>query len=138
MTKKIFLLIICVSVFTQSNAFCKRKRKKKQKATSTQIAKESTIPSNFLVVSFISKASGIDRASVTILENEIKDFNTKNKTATLQFELRPWGREGERDYCIMAKNQDYLNKFASIIKSKFEGNTRIFVKENGVCKEKRN
>lgn len=136
--KKIFLFAICISLFSVSEAKCFRKKKKIKASKTEQISTKDNKPSNTLVVSFTSQASGIDRNASKQLEQEIEDFNSKNKNSKLAFELRPWGREGERDYCITAYNQAFLDKFTSIIKEKFNGNNRIFVKENGVCKEKRN
>lgn len=130
--KKLILLTILCSFILQVDAKTKRKKRKK-KHTSSVTTKTNTTTSKpgTLVVSFISIGSGIDFASVPVFEKEMKAFN---KGCGLLYELKTWGREGERDYCIHSPSQKCLNDFATELRSTFNGNTRILIKENAVCR----
>ena len=56
-----------------------------------------------MIISFISKASGIDRSLKEKVDAAIDSFNKKNKTA-IKPEILGWGREGEVDYNFLFKN----------------------------------
>lgn len=83
-----------------------------------------------LVVTFISKASGIDY--------EVRDKFTaylKTNYPDVKYDYKNWGREGEKDYCFQletmtAKEQ---KKFISEIEKEFGVNPLINVVENGKC-----
>lgn len=132
--KKLFILAILCSVLFQADARTKKKKRKK-KHNSSVVTTTNTASSKpgTLVVSFISMGAGIDFASIPVFEKELKDFNKANKCGLL-YELKNWGREGERDYCIHSPVQKCLNDFAADLKSKFNGNERILIKENSVCR----
>lgn len=69
-----------------------------------------------MIVSFISKASGIDKALQAKVDAKIASFNIGNKT-TIKPEIVTWGREGERDYLFVLKNlsTDKKKEFISSI-----------------------
>ena len=56
-----------------------------------------------MIISFISKASGIDRPLKEKVDTAIENFNKKNKT-DIKPEILGWGREGEVDYNFLFKN----------------------------------
>ena len=155
------LLLITLFSFVFNDVQAKKKRCKRKKAKTTQIAAtDSTtrvvrapgvpnqrehdslkaakmkekLQSSALVVSFISMSSGIDIKSAQELEAFILSYNKEHK-CDMTYEKKPWGREGERDYCIIASNKVCLDDFAKILKTKFNGNRLIFVKENTPCKK---
>jgi hypothetical protein len=56
-----------------------------------------------IIVSFASRASGINHEARESLEKTITDFNQENKV-TVFMEKQHWGREGEVDYLFLTKN----------------------------------
>lgn len=86
-----------------------------------------------LVVSFISLASGIDIEAAQRFENELVAFNKKSDCGIL-YEQKNWGREGERDYCVLSSDEKCMTDFTKMVKSKFSGNRRILIKEHSTCK----
>ena len=130
--KKAFLLLMGICLLAQTDAFsCKRKKKrKKQKTTTTAKASNSN---NILVVSFISFAGGIDFKAVPVFEQHLKEFNL-SKNCQVKSEMKTWGREGERDYCITSTDKNCLLKFTEETKLNFKGNERILIKENATCR----
>ncbi len=157
------LSLVLIALFTLSNSDvqAKKKRCKRKKAKSAQVANtDSTLnvvrapgvpnqrehdslkaakmiekqQSSALVVSFISMSSGIDVKSAKELETMVVAFN-KEHQCDLTYDKKPWGREGERDYCIIASNNSCVDDFATLLKTKFAGNRLIFVKENTPCKK---
>jgi len=87
-----------------------------------------------VVVSFVSRGSGSDGKAVASLEKAMKDFNQKNSNA-LEFSVKNWGKEGERDYCVVSNNQENLNSFVAKMKKLFENNRLVLIKENEDCKK---
>jgi len=71
------------------------------KQTSTKMDDKDIIYD--VIISFISKASGIDQELKTKVDVAIENFNKKNKTNIIP-EIIGWGREGERDYNFILKN----------------------------------
>jgi len=155
----ILFLVSCI--FLAQDTFAKKKKKRCKKAKTTQVVKiDSTmkvIPApgvpnqsefdsmknakmnlklqqSALVVSFISLSSGIDMKSAKALENDIIEFKKKNE-CDLRYELKPWGREGERDYCIFSPDMSCLDNFAKLVKSKYGDNSKIFIKEKSECRK---
>lgn len=56
-----------------------------------------------IIISFASRASGINHEAREKLEKLITDFNQENKV-TVYMEKQHWGREGEVDYLFLTKN----------------------------------
>jgi hypothetical protein len=154
-------LLLLTCTFLSQDTFAKKKKKRCKKTKTTKVVKVDTtnkvIPApgvpnkaefdsmknskmnlklqqSALVVSFISLSSGIDMNSAKSLENDIIEYRKKNE-CDLRFELKPWGREGERDYCIFSPDMSCLDNFAKLVKSKYGNNSKIFVKEKVECRK---
>ena len=56
-----------------------------------------------IIISFASRASGINHEAREKMEKVITDFNHDNKV-TVFMEKQHWGREGEVDYLFLTKN----------------------------------
>ncbi len=75
-----------------------------------------------IIISFISKASGIDSDLRAKIDAELSAFNKKHNT-NIQPEIAAWGREGEKDYLLLTKNlstkqkKELISKFKSAIGS---------------------
>jgi hypothetical protein len=69
--------------------------------STTEVTTKETIYG--IIISFISKASGIDAVIKTKIDADLSAFNKKHKT-NIQPEIAPWGREGEKDYLFITKN----------------------------------
>lgn len=87
-----------------------------------------------LIVSFISKGGGIDGKSLKDFEQLVKDFNTANKS-NISYTIKPWGREGEKDYCFEPGQGRNLEKLVSEIKKSLQGKELIRLKENAICRQ---
>lgn len=85
-----------------------------------------------LVVSFISLASGIDAAA----EKQFLGLLEGRKPCGLMSEKTTWGREGERDYCLLSSDTECMKQFTAELRKTFSGNRRVLIKENATCKPK--
>ena len=74
-----------------------------------------------VIISFISKASGIDHELKDKIDAVIADFNKTNKT-DIQPEVISWGREGEKDYNFIIKNlsTELQKKFIAAIEAELK------------------
>ena len=131
------IVIVCLGIFMliQQDAFAcwKKKKRKKQKTSAAQNKASNIVSDRILVVSFISIASGIDYKAVPGFEKSMQDFNAET-SCKITYEIKNWGREGERDYCIRSTDTACLSKFATLAKESFKGNERILINENGKCR----
>jgi hypothetical protein len=133
--KKLIILTALFCVVFQSDSFgCRKKKRKKAKESTTQTTNSESKSSSILIVSFISTGSGIDFRTVPEFEKDLKSFNISNSCSVI-YEIKNWGREGERDYCITSKDAKCLAAYTEHIKSAFKSNERILIKENGICRE---
>ncbi len=96
-------------------------------------AMKEKLGSDALVVSFVSLASGIDQKAEAYLKQIITEFNQKNN-ADILYDVKRWGREGERDYCLLSANKTWLDQLASVLKTEFENNRRVLIKQHSTCK----
>ncbi len=80
-----------------------------------------------VVVSFTSHASGIDAPKFDAIT---KFLDTHPKKPA--YDILPWGREGERDYCLHLKemNSSEQKTFIEELKKLAQGSDRVFVNEN--------
>lgn len=85
------------------------------------------------IVSFISKGEGIDNESLAIFEKLVVKYQN-NRSCTYSFELKTWGREGERDYCVSALSNDCLADFTYEIQQQFSKKDRVLIEKNKTCK----
>ena len=157
------IVLLAAMVWSSNDAFaCKKKKKKKAAETakvennvgdSTRVVRAPGVPNpakhdslkhankiaklksanDALVVSFISLASGIDIEAAKRFEYELDAFNKKSDCGIL-FEQKNWGREGERDYCILSSDEKCMADFTKMVQLKFSGNRRILIKEHSTCK----
>lgn len=86
-----------------------------------------------LVVSFISMGTGIDGQAHAKFKSAIENFNKKNK-CKLIYDVKTWGREGERDYCFSNNDEKLMTAFNSEISTLFKDNRRVFVEKNKPCR----
>lgn len=84
-------------------------------ASKTEVTTKETVYD--IIISFISKASGIDDALKTKVDTALSEFNKKHNTK-IQPEIVTWGREGEKDYLILTKNLSTKQKKEIIAKFK--------------------
>ncbi len=141
--KKLFLLSAILCFLFQADGMNHKKKKRKKVKTTTTVTKTTTVSSavdtvkskpGVLVVSFISTGSGIDFRAVPEFEGNLKKFNIDNHCNVI-YEIKNWGREGERDYCITARDASCLKKYIAEIKTAFKENDKIIIKENSKCRE---
>ncbi len=78
--------------------------KKNQKSTS----QEANLTKVRLKVAFISIGQGINFEAAKYFPQFIEKFNKEQKV-TLKYEIVPWGREGELNYCFY--EQKKINEF---------------------------
>lgn len=99
-------------------------------------ATDNVISSCRFKVSFISIGSGIDRDANSKLLHFL-DVYEKNKKVKLDFDLKYWGREGERDYCFTLSEVDFneQKKIISEIKELLSGSKLVRLSENKENKE---
>ncbi len=130
------LMFLFCAVLQADGMNRKVNRKKKVKRSSTELKHpiSDSLTSDVLLVSFISFGPGIDFRSIPVFENSLKQFNINQKCA-VQYEIKTWGREGERDYCISSKDAKCLEAFTSQTRSSFKGNERILIKEHAQCRQ---
>lgn len=75
-----------------------------KKETSKKVVREKIFCRFY--ISFYSIGSGIDGKGKTELVNFINEFGARHHTA-IQYNVLPWGKEGETDFCFTLSN---LNK----------------------------
>lgn len=80
-----------------------------------------------LVISFTSHASGIDGPKY----DAITGFLDKHPKKPA-YDILPWGREGERDYCLHLKemNSSEQKTFIEEVKKLAQGSDRVLINEN--------
>lgn len=90
---------------------CKSKKNASNKDATKNTSTESntTATNNVINVSFISIGSGTDGKTRTLMLDYLETFQIE-KNIRLQVDTRPWGREGEVDYCIHMNSLDVLQK----------------------------
>lgn len=86
-----------------------------------------------VVVVFVSPGDGIDYKA----KHQLDEYLSKFKY--IKFEIIPWGREGEIDYCIqfLSKNEHEREDFKNGLKKLFTGNPKVVITENSKCRHKR-
>ena len=107
------------------------KENKNEKIQTTQKVKGDTLR---LVVSFYSRASGINRSAKEKYDTLISKFQNDNNLK-LEYEKIKWGREGEVDYCFNLKviSKNIQEKFISETKLLLEGKEQVKIYENINC-----
>ena len=87
-----------------------------------------------LIVSFISKASGVDRK----LHEKFKAL-LESYTPRVNPEVTPWGREGEVDYCLKLNelNANQQKDFVQKVRQAIGNTDMVYITENAGCVHKR-
>jgi len=93
----------------------------------SQNAIQSTTPVIRLKVSFISIGQGINFEATKYFPKVIEEFNKKHKVK-LSYELIPWGREGEFNYCF--KEQKKIDEFIIYAKKEMSKYENVEFHEN--------
>lgn len=85
-----------------------------------------------LKVSFISRGGGINSTARDEFETFIKEYE-KSHGLTLTHEIKPWGREGERDYCFTLEGMDGKKRkeFVTELRTQFGDKDRVFIEGAG-------
>jgi hypothetical protein len=93
--------------------------------------------SSDLVITFSSRGEGINGKTVETLHSLINEFEFKYDV-TIEFKIRNWGREGEKDYCFRLNNLNRKMKelFISEVKGLLKGQTLVIINENMICTKK--
>lgn len=84
-----------------------------------------------LSVSFISIGAGTDKKARQDYDQYLIQFEQKNKIK-LSYEITPWGREGEKDYCFKLNelNKKQQEVFIAETKEVLKNSTLVRYKEN--------
>lgn len=104
-----------------------------QKPSITPTEQTTTAPAFRLIVSFISIGAGTDRKAFTLFENHMNQLANENKHAK-QYEVAPWGREGEVDYCFKLEhlNAQQQKAFIDELKSLLRDHPLVLFKEHAI------
>lgn len=88
-------------------------------------------------VSFISIGSGTDKNARKTFLDYLNDYEVKNKKKLI-FEVVPWGREGETDYCfkLAELKEDEQTNFITNIKELLKQSKLVRYSENTACKNR--
>lgn len=131
--KIITTVIICLLALQFSSCKSNSKTVNNNSVTETQDTE------NFdLILSFISKASGIDYKLYEKANAIILEFNKKHNLE-VDFEKVPWGREGEVDLCFKLKNLSTAqkNELISSFKTALGSTDMVHILYNQKCVHKR-
>ena len=143
--KTFLVLIVCLGLLSCKNGEqiksetsterTAEKVKDMSSETSTDSEKDKVYD---FIVSFISKASGIDHSIKAKVDAEIAAFEKANKLTVSNEQIR-WGREGEIDYCFDLKELSTTQKKEFIAKiSEVVGKTdMVHLTESAKCVHKR-
>jgi hypothetical protein len=100
----------------------------------TRVGDEKILPQNDaekvrLVISFISQGEGIDRK----MKGEFETWLATKQN--VKYEVRPWGREGELNYCFAMANMSVQDQeaFVKEVRSFMGGRSLIVITENTWC-----
>ncbi|MEZ5047212.1 MAG: hypothetical protein R2831_09500 [Chitinophagaceae bacterium] len=102
----------------------------------TQLLKDTKTDEKQLAqirVSFISRGAGINTEALAQFQDFLANYQKENHT-TLHFESKPWGREGELDYCFLANEEEQIQLFYNVLMEKFANVDRIFIKQHIKCR----
>ena len=91
-----------------------------------------------LSVSFISIGSGTDKKARQEYDQYIIQYEQKNKIK-LNYEIIPWGREGENDYCFKLNelNKQQQDQFITETKEILKNSSLVRYSENSINKHKK-
>lgn len=123
---KNLILTLCLIAFVSCKSANEAEPKHEIEAVKT------SVNNTRFIVSFISKASGIDYNS----REKLIDYLDSNK---IEYNKVSWGREGEIDYCLALSDIDEARQTQLIeeIKALLELSNLIRYKENTSCREQK-
>jgi hypothetical protein len=131
--KNILIFIFIFSLLSVNAQ--KRHCRKKLKTTKQKVVKKDTIIANqSLTVSFISKGSGIDKVAFNTFKKSIETHDSLNG-CKLTYQVKNWGREGERDFYFPSQNTKKYNEFVMGTEKIFNSNNRVRIKKNVPAKQ---
>jgi hypothetical protein len=119
--------LILIAFLSAVNIFSSCNRKQTETISTVTITQDDS-SEGILVVSFISKGSGTDKTAMNKLKSFLDNSSAKK---TVTYEVKSWGREGEKDYCIKTNNQEFIEQ----IKKEMSGFELVRIKENTVCRQ---
>ena len=111
------------------------KSKKETTTSSSSLTETKAVEQTYrIIVSFISKGTGVDRPKA---ESFLKYVETHPKKPA--YDKIQWGREGEMDFCFLLKELDKKETatFIETIKTQMKGSDMVFVTENTVAPHKK-
>lgn len=129
---KFLFFIITVSALAMGITIgCKAK---KEAVAATVITTETKEHIYRVIVSFISKGTGVDRNKVESFLTYVESHSKKPLYEKIQ-----WGREGEMDFCLQLNelNKDEQVVFIEKLKEQMKGSDRVFITENQACMHKK-
>jgi hypothetical protein len=123
--------LVLIFIFSLLNVTAqKRHYKKKVKTTKHGIAKKDTIvASQSLTVSFISIGSGIDKVAFKTFKKSIETHDSLN-ACKLTYQVKNWGREGERDFYFPTQSTKKYNEFVKETEKTFGSSNRVRINKN--------
>jgi|SRR3972149_3488771 len=137
-----FVLIISLWAFTckssQKSNQVKIQEQKKDSVSSIKPVIKSDTNNYRITVSFYSKGGGVDDKIMEKYNKFIKDFE-KKKGITLKYEVTPWGKEGETDYCfkLLELSTTDQDQFVKESKELLKESSLVTVEENTICRHKK-
>jgi hypothetical protein len=94
--------------------------------------------SNVMTVNFISRGEGIDHAARRAFDELLKTY-AENHPDFITVQIKNWGREGEKEYCIhfVLDDESLRIKFLEETQALLTDNERVFVQNGVKCKSER-
>jgi len=120
----LIIFIAAINIFSSCN------RKEAENISTKAVSENTATFENILVVSFISKGSGTDKSAINKLKIFLEQYNAAAKKPVTH-EVKSWGREGEKDYCIKTDNKEFIDN----LKKEMAGIELVRIKENAVCRQ---
>ena len=116
---------------------CNSSKKATIKNTTTASTQDpiTTNTNHYFTVSFISIGTGPDRKAKSKYDQYLIQYEQKNKIK-LSYEIIPWGKEGEFNYCFKINELDKKQQEVFIAETKevLINSTLVRYKENfGLC-----
>lgn len=131
---KYFILLSAFAGLLISTVCCKSKKETTTSSSSSLTETKAVEQTYRIIVSFISKGTGVDRPKV---ESFLKYVETHPKKPV--YEKIQWGREGEMDFCFLLTelNKSEAATFIETIKTEMKSSDMVFVTENTVAPHKK-
>lgn len=122
---KLFILlwsIFCCLLFVECKTTVKSQKSKNESSTQNVDTNHVKIK-----VSFISIGQGVNYHAAKKFREILEEFQQKNKIQ-LKYEIKPWGKEGEFNYCFY--EQSKLDEFIDYAKKVMENYEHVEFHEN--------